>query len=57
MLATDIFKSKTAVSPEFTNAIFYFVQGPYNLISNYTLERKRDHTVYDSSESLSSLSQ
>ena len=57
MLATEIFKSKTVVSPEFTNAILYFMEGPYNLISKYTLERKRDHTIYDSSQSLSSLSQ
>ena len=37
------------------NDIFYFVEGPYNLRSDYTLKRKRDHTVYHGSESLSSL--
>ena len=37
------------------NDIFHFVERPYNLRSDYTLERKRDHTVYHGSESLSSL--
>ena len=55
LLATEIFKSKTGVSPELMNDIFHFVERPYNLRSDYTLERKRDHTVYHSSESLSSL--
>ena len=35
--------------------IFEFVERTYNLKSDYTLERKRDHTVCHSSESLSSL--
>ena len=55
LLATEIFKSKTGVSPELVNDIFHFVERPYNLRSDYTLERKRDHTVYHGSESLSSL--
>ena len=55
LLATEIFKSKTGVSPELMNDIFHFVKRPYNLRSVYTLERKRDHTVYHGSESLSSL--
>ena len=55
LLATEIFKSKTGVSPELMNDIFHFVKRPYNLRSDYTLERKRDHTVYHGSESLSSL--
>ena len=37
------------------NDIFLFVEKPYNLRSNYTLKRKRYHTVYHGSESLSSL--
>ena len=53
MLATEIFKS--GVSPELINDIFHFVERLYNLTINYTLERKRDHTVYHDSESLSSL--
>ena len=55
LLATEIFKSKTGVSPELMNDIFHFVKRPYNLRSVYTLEKKRDHTVYHGSESLSSL--
>ena len=55
LLATEIFKSKTGVSPELMNDIFHFVKRLYNLRSDHTLERKRDHTVYHCSESLSSL--
>ena len=55
LLATEIFKSKTGVSPELINDTLHFVERPYNLRSDYTLERKRDHTVYHGSESLSSL--
>ena len=53
--ATEIFKSKTGVSPGLMNDMFHFVERPYNLRSDYTLEGKRDHTVYHGSESLSSL--
>ena len=35
LLATEIFKSKTGVSPELMNGIFHFVEIPYNLRSNY----------------------
>ena len=51
LLVTDIFKSKTGVSTELMNYIFHFAQRPYNLRSDYTLERKRGHTVYHGSES------
>ena len=54
LLATEIFKSKTGVSPELMNDIFHFVERPSNLTCDYTLERKRDHAVYHDSESLSS---
>ena len=37
------------------NDIFHFMERPYNLKSDYTLKRKRDHSVYHGSESLSSL--
>lgn len=37
------------------NDIFNFVEIPYNLRSNYELERKRVKTVYHGSESLSAL--
>ena len=46
LLATDTFKSKTGVLPELMNNISHFVEKPYNLGSNYILERKRDHSVY-----------
>ena len=55
LLATEIFKSKAGMSPELMNDIFHFVETPYNLRSDYTLERKQDHTVYHGSESLSSI--
>ena len=55
LLANEIFKSKTGVSPELMNHIFHFMERSYNLRSDYTLERKRDHTFYHGSESLSSL--
>ena len=55
LLANEIFKSKTGVSPELMKDILHFVERPYNLRSDYTLERERDHTVYHGSESLSSL--
>ena len=37
------------------NNIFRFVERPYNLRSNQTSERKRDHTIYRDSENPSSL--
>ena len=37
------------------NDIFHFVERPYNLGGDYALKRKRDHTVYHGSGSLSSL--
>ena len=52
LLATEIFKPKTGVSPELMNDIFHFVERPYNLRSDYTLKRKRDHTIYHGSENL-----
>ena len=55
LVVTEIFKSKTRESLELMNDVFYFVERPYNLSRNYTLERKRDHTVYHGSESVSSL--
>ena len=55
LLATEVFKLKTGMSLELMNDTFHFVERPYNLRSNYTLEGKRDHAVYHGSESLSSL--
>ena len=50
LLGTEIFNSKTGVPLELMNDIFHFVER-----SDYTLERKWDHTVYNGLESLSSL--
>lgn len=36
LLTTEIFKSKTVVSPKLMNDIFHFVETPNNLRSNYT---------------------
>ena len=55
LLATEIFKSNTGMSPELMNDIFHFAERPYNLKSDFTLERKLDYTVYHGSKSLSSL--
>ena len=52
---SEIFKSKTGMSPKFMNDIFHFVERFHNLRSNYTLKRKRYYTVYHGSESVSSL--
>ena len=51
LLATGIFRSKTGISPELMSDTFHFVERPYNLRSNYKLQRKRDHTFYQGSES------
>ena len=53
LLAIEIFKSKTGVSPELMNDIFHFAEKPYNVRRDYKLERKQDHTVYQGSKSLS----
>ena len=53
LLATEIFKSKFEVSPELMNDIFHFLEIPYNLRCDYTLKRKRDHTVHHGSNSAS----
>ena len=50
LLATEIFKSKTGVSPKLMNYIFHFVERLYNLRSNHILERKRDHTIHESDQ-------
>ena len=45
----------TGVLPELIHDVFHFVESPYNLRSDYTLKRKRDHTVHHDSQNLSSL--
>ena len=54
LLAIEIFKSKTRVSPKLMNDL-PFCGKTYNLGNDYTLERKRDHTLYHGSESFLSL--
>ena len=56
-LATEIFKSKTGMSPELINENFHFLEKPYNFRSNYTLEKRWHHTIYQSSTSISFLTQ
>ena len=53
-ISVTVHQFKTGVSTEMMNDVFHFVERPYNLRSNYTLERQRDHTVYHGSEILSS---
>ena len=55
LLATEKFRSKTGMSHELMNDIFHFVERPYDLRSNFSLERKRDFTAYHGLESLSPL--
>ena len=55
LLVTKTFKSKTGVLPELIHDVFHFVESPYNLRSDYTLKRKRDHTVYQDSQNNSCL--
>ena len=55
LLATEIFNSKTGVSPELMKDIFHFVERRHDFTSDYTLERKRDHTINHGSDRLSSL--
>ena len=35
LLATEIYKYKTGVSPDLMNDVFHFVERPYNLRSNF----------------------
>ena len=42
------------LGPEIKKDIFYFVQKPYNLINDSTMQKQRNHTVYFWTESISS---
>ena len=55
LLATEIFKFKNGIAPELMSDIFQFVKKPYNLRNRSILQRKRTKTVYNGSETLSSL--
>ena len=45
MLAKGIYKVRNDLGPEIMKVIFHFVQKPYNLRNDSTLQRERSHTV------------
>lgn len=51
VVATEIFKYKTGMSPELMNDTFPFIEKP-TIWENYALERNQDYTVYHGSGSL-----
>ena len=55
ILATKIYKVRNDLGPEIMKDIFHFVQKPYNLKNDSTLQRRRNCTVYFGTESISSL--
>ena len=55
ILATEIYKVRNDLGPEIMKDIFHFVQKPYNLRNDSTLQRQRKHTVYFGTENISYL--
>ena len=55
ILATEIYKVRNDLGPETMKDIFHFVQKPYNLRNDSTLQRRRNRTVYFGTESISSI--
>ena len=55
ILATEIYKVRNDLGPEIMKDIFLFVQKPYNLRNDLTLQKRRNCTVYFEIESKSSL--
>ena len=55
ILATEIYKVRNDLGPEIMKDVFHFVQKPYNLRNDSTLQRRRNRTVYFGTESTSSL--
>ena len=55
ILATEIYKAKSKISPEVVNSLFEFTNKNYNLRNVALLKRKRYFTVHFASESLVSL--
>ena len=55
ILATVIYKVKNDLGPEIMKNIFHFVQKPYNLRNDSTLQRQGNCTLYFGTESISSL--
>ena len=52
ILATEIYKVRNDLGPEFMKDIFHFVKKPYNMRNDSTLERRRNRTVYFGTESI-----
>ena len=55
ILATEIYKVRNHLGPEIMKDILHFVQKPYNLRNDSTLQRQRNRTVYFGPESISCL--
>ena len=55
ILATEIYKVRNNLGPEIMKDIFHFVQKPYNLRNDSTLQRRINCTVYFGTENISSL--
>ena len=55
ILGTEIYKVRNGLGPEIMKDIFHFVQEPYNLKNDSTLQRRRNRTVYFGTESISSV--
>ena len=55
ILATEIYKAKNDLGPKIMKDTFHFVQKPYNLRNDAELKRRRNHTLYFGTESISSL--
>ena len=50
--ATKIYKMRNDLGPKILKDIFHFVQKPYNLRNDSTLQRQRNCTVYFGTESI-----
>ena len=55
ILATEIYKTKNDLGPKTMKDTFHFIQKSYNLRNDPELQRRRNHTVYFGTESISSL--
>ena len=56
ILATEIYSERNDLGSKYMKYIFHFLQKPYNLRDNSTLQRRRNETVYFETESISSRS-
>ena len=55
ILKTEIYNVRNDLRPKIMKDLFHFVQKPYNLRNNSTLQRPRNCTVYFGTGSISSL--